>query len=33
MMIDENKLFRHATLLICGHLEIEEAIPGIRKHH
>jgi len=26
MMIDENKFFRQATLLICGHLEIEEAL-------
>ncbi len=26
MAIDENKFFRQATLLICGHLEIEEAM-------
>lgn len=25
-MIDENKFFRHATLLICGHLEIEASL-------
>jgi len=26
MIVDENEFFRQATLLICGHLEIEEAM-------
>ena len=32
MMIDENKFFRHATLLICGHLEIEASLCDVIRY-
>jgi len=32
MSFEENKFFREATLIICGHLEIEDAMASCLKH-